>query len=186
MTRLFLCPLLLAILLAGCTPWHMVGGRYAEGSFYEVDLPDGWRRYGPGSESLVVTRDGLALQQISIDRRANDKDLPHTKKKLAKGMLPQEMAEIIIDDIRSNNNIRNQQILENAPAKIAGYPGFKLVYAFETGYGLKKEGTYYAFMEGDTLYGLLYEAPARYYFAKDLPTFDKIKDSFKLVKKGGG
>ena len=183
--RLRLLALLaLVVLLAGCPPWEMVGGRYTTDQYSEMNLPEGWRKFSHASESLLITRDGVMLQKIVVNRLQIDKDLPYTKKKLAKGMLPQEMAEVLIDDFRSNSTIRNQQILENMPVKIDGYPGFKLVCAFETTNGLKKQGAYYGFMEGDAFYLLRYEAPARYYFARDLPTFEKVKDSFKLLKKG--
>jgi len=177
--------LFLSLILTGCPPWQTVQGTYTSSEYFEVKVPDGWRRYTHASEELLITYDGVSLQRVSIDRRAIDKDLAHTKKKLAKGMLPQEISEVIVDNIQSNTGISNQQILENTPATIGGVPGFKLIYTYQTNTGLKKQGAYYGFITGDWYYALIYEAPARYYFAKDLPTFEQLKGSFKLLKKSG-
>ncbi|MFQ5801037.1 MAG: hypothetical protein ACE5HH_04900 [Candidatus Hydrothermarchaeales archaeon] len=131
---------------------------------------------------IRITRDGLTLQQISIGRIAADEELPHTKKKLSNGMLPQELAEVITDDLRSNANITNLQVNENVPATVGGHPGFKLLYTYQTKQGLKIKVAHYGVMSGDWCYYLLYEAPARYYFPKDFPVFEKVKETFKIHK----
>ncbi len=60
-----------------------------------------------------------------------DTELLHTKKKFEKGMLPQEAAEVVIDNLRSNPNILNQNVVENKPVQIGGHPGFKIVYTYQ-------------------------------------------------------
>lgn len=196
--------LLLIFALPACLPYVLVKGRYtASLENFEVDLPDGWRKHdlmwdhSPMSKSLLeelqkrrkltwdivrITKDGLALQQIAIGRVATDEELPHTKKKLSKGMLPQEVAEVFIDNIRSNPNITNQQFTENTPATVGGYPGFKLLYTYRTKQGLKIKRVYYGVMLSNWCYYLIYEAPASHYFAKDYPVFEKVKDSFRILK----
>lgn len=199
--------LFLAITLWACgQPYVMVGGPETEISEnFAVDLPDGWRRHNldrdksPRSkgeldqlierreltwDTIRITRDGLLLQQIGIGRIASNNEFPHTKKKLSEGMLPQEAAEVIIDNLRSNPDITKQQIAENVPAKVGSYPGFKLMYTYQTKRGLTIKGAYYGVMLGKWHYYLLYEAPARYYFAKDLPVFEKVKESFKILTTG--
>jgi hypothetical protein len=196
----------LLLFLSSCAPYVMVGGQYAASSEnFVVDLPEGWRRHeiafdqGPISRKIMelleqrrklswdvirITRDGLLLQQISIGRVPVDDELPHTKKKLSREMLPQEAAEIVIDNLRSNPNITNQEVIENTPTRVGGNPGFKLLYTYQTKEGLKIKAAYYGAMSGNWLYYLLYEAPARHYFDKDHALFEKIKESFKLLKEG--
>lgn len=183
----------------------MVVGKYtAAPQNFEVDLPQGWRKHepafdhfpvsramleelekrrDPSGDVVRITRDGLLIQQIIIGRISIDKEWAHTKRKLAKGMLPQEVAEVIIDNTRSNQNITNQNVLENSPARLSGYPGFKLIYTYRTKEGLRIKGAHYGAVVEDWYYYVLYEAPERHYFAKDYPVFEKIKDGFRLLKR---
>jgi hypothetical protein len=176
--------LLAIFLLWGCATWVAVGGKYAMSSQnFEVKLPDGWRKYELVKDALLITKDGLSLQQIRIGRMSIDKDLDHTKKKFSKEMLPQEVAEMVIDNFRSNPNVISQEIIENTPAQIGGYSGYKFVFTYQTKEGLTKKGVNYGFMSGNWFYEILYEAAERYYFAKDLPAMEKVKDSFRLLKE---
>ena len=185
MKRFNLWLLVLAILPAGCAPWTMVGGSYLTNSEnYEVNLPSGWRKHNQSRDVLRITRDGLTVQEILIGRWPLDKDLPHTKKKLAKGMLPQEAAEVVVDDFRSNSSLDNYQIAENNPSKVGGHAGFKLAYGYQTKAGLKKKGIYYGVLVDKWLYFLNYEAPDRHYFGKDREVFEKIKESFRVLRSG--
>lgn len=178
-------PLLFAtfLLLAGCSVWVMVDGKYSRTSEnYEVELPAGWRRHIQTWDGLRMTKDGLTLQRLTIARLPINRELPHTKKKLARGMLPEEAAEVVVDNIRSNPNIVDQQIEEDVPAKVGGYPGYKLVYTYRTRDGLKKKAIDYGVLVGNWHYHLHFEAPARYYFVKDQGDFEKLKDSFRILK----
>ena len=175
--------LLFIFTLLGCATWVAVGGQHKmDSQNFTVELPDGWRRFNPAGDRLLLTKDGFSLQKIIILRLEVSKELPHTKKKLTKGMLPQEAADVYIDNIRSNTGIMNQEILENSPAQIAGQPGFKIVYKYQTNAGLNIKGATYGFISGDWFYEIIYEATERHYFAKDLPAFEKIKETFSLIK----
>ena len=176
--------LLVAFILCGCVAtWVAVGGNYKSGSEnYTVDLPEGWRQYTPAKDKLLITKDGFTLQRIQIIRAKIDTELTHTKKKFEKGMLPQEAAEVIIDNLRSNPNILNQNIIENTPAQVGGHPGFKIVYTYQNKSGLNKKGVFYGLLTSDWWYEMIYEAPERHYFPQDLPTFEKIIETFRLIK----
>lgn len=49
------------------------------------------------------------------------------KKEFAKGMVPQDVAEVELDEVRSDQGMRNFEMLENVPFQVAGLPAFKLV-----------------------------------------------------------
>ncbi len=189
-------------LLSGCPPYAIIGGKYTSSNEqFTVELPQGWRQHNAAMDSLTIskkilgslssrrkldwdviriTKDGLLLQQISIGRISADEEFPHTKKKLSPGMLIQEAAEVVVDDLRINRKITNQVILENVPTKVGGHSGFKLHYSYRTKDALKMEGIYYGTMVDNWLYYLLYEAAAQHYFDKDLALFEKIKSSFQI------
>lgn len=193
--------------LAACVPYVVVGGRYeATSENFIVDLPQGWRRHELYADAdrisravvenlgkrrklewdvLRMTRDGLLLQQICIGRIPLDEELPHTKKKLSQGMLPQEAAEVITDGVRANPNLIRQEIMENAPATVGGHPGFKLHYHYRTKEELKIEGLFYGALVDRWLYYVLYEAPAQHYFRKDLQLFERTRQSFRILKGRG-
>jgi hypothetical protein len=197
--------LILGLFFAGCTPYTLVGGEYAPSSEnFTVNLPEGWRmhdRYAdhdPTAWAMLmalekrrslkwdvirITRDGLLLQQIAIGRIPFTADWPHTKKKLSQSMLPVEAAELVTDNLRSNPEITHQELLENRPAPVGGFPGFRLYYAYRTKEELKINGLFYGALAGGWLYYLLYEGPAQHYFPKDLQLFETTYQSFQFPTK---
>jgi hypothetical protein len=192
-------------LLVSCgVPYSLVTERHVVSpENFAVDLPQGWRQHNPsydpsyGYKAMLekrrklswdvirLTRDGLLLQQICIGRISLTDELPNTKRKFAQEMIPLEAAEVISSDIRSNSNLRNQDIIENAPVTVGGYPGFKLHYTYRTEDELKVEGLFYGTIVGPWLYYVLYEAPAQHYFVKDLQLFETTRLSFEILKGAG-
>lgn len=182
MKKINLFYLLLILILAACGRWTTVGGQYiADAQNFEADLPSGWRKLNLTTDALLITKDGIPLQYISIKRESVEKELAHTKKKLSKEMLPYEVAELILDNLRSNSEIMNFQLMENLPAKVNGRSGFKLTYTYQTKQGLTKKIVQYGIMLDKYYYEILYVAPARHYFEESLSTFEKVKDSFVIL-----
>ena len=174
--------ILIFVLTAGCAPWTQVGGLYKnESNNFSVELPQGWMKKNQ-EEHLFITRDGASLQCIQIERLKIEDPLKHTKKKFSKGMLPQEASEIILDDIATNPNNLNVEVVENVPVTMSGMPGFKATYTYKNKDDLKLKSIYYGFIAGDWFFGINYNAPQRYYFDKDLKTFEKVVGSFRLIK----
>jgi len=170
------------IFLVGCAPWTRVGGLYkSESHNFSVDLPQGWMRWSLG-KNLLITRDGLSLQYILIERMKIEDSLKHTKKKFSKDMLPQEAAEVILDNIASDQAVLDFRLIENQPVRIGGFSGFRTVYTYKNQDGLKIKSVYCGFIADKWFYGVNYNAAQRYYFDKDIKTFEKVLDSFKLIK----
>lgn len=172
-------------LAAGCVslPWVPAEAQHTVRSgHFSVELPRGWMRWNHGpADEVLVTRDGELLQEILVERVPVDAELRHTKKRLARGMLPQEAAEVIIDNYSSDRSNVDFEVKENSPARVAGFPGFRLTFAYRTRDGLRVKVVYYGFVKDDALYGLRYTAPQRYYFDRDLESFEKVLRSFRLV-----
>ena len=188
LARAMVVLLLLLSTLSGCirapAPWVQVEGPYRmEAQGYEANLPAGWRRVNTVSDSLLLTRDGIALQSIRIERVAVGNELPQTKRAIAKGMSPQDVVEMELDEVRSNQRMRNFELLENVPFQVAGLPGFKLAYSFRAVNGLRLKQVHYGVLVRDWVYRIQYQAPARYYFEKDLATFELVRESFRITEK---
>ena len=97
-------------------------------------------------------------------------------------MLPQEAAEVILDDISSYQAILNLEVLENIPAEISGFSGFKLVFTYKNEDGLRTKSIFYGFMKGEWFYSIGYNSAAIHYFEKDLETFKEVLKSFKVTE----
>ncbi|MFH1442047.1 MAG: hypothetical protein ABIH18_08430 [Candidatus Omnitrophota bacterium] len=166
--------------IAGCATWTKVGGPYLDNSaMYSTELPWGWMKYK--GKDLVITRDGVFLEDITIKRKNINKKLDHTKKKFVKGMLPEEISEIEIDDVMVNPDVYNFELTENIPVIISGQNGFRLTYSFCNKEGLKYKCIRYGFGYGDWIYGLLYTACSTHYFDKNLKDFNNVIKSFKFI-----
>jgi hypothetical protein len=181
----------LMLLLAGCAPFVLASGKQTLPEYeFEVTVPEGWYRamHTPGTleayQGLVLTRDGLVLQQIRVERVAMDKDLTFTKRKFDPKLPPHELAEIELDDHRSNPDVFNLTVEENAPATVEGRRGFRLLYTWQTKDGYRLKRIHYGFLEDKWVYRIFYQAAARHYFDRDLATFEKLRGSFRLLTKG--
>jgi hypothetical protein len=130
---------------------------------------------------LLISKDGPFLQYVLIQERPMDRPFKHTRKTFRKGMLPQEAAEVIIDEIVSDPLVLNFQVIENIPAAINGYNGFRVVYTYKDQDGLKLQTIYYGFIEGEYFYNIRYTAAKRYYFDKDVGAFAQVLNSFRLT-----
>jgi len=144
---------LLACALTACAPWVQVEGPFrVESHGYEVGLPAGWWRATTVGDSLLLTRDGVSLQYIRIERVVVGEELPRKKKKFAKRMSRQDVAEVELDEARSDQGTMNLELLENVPFQVAGLPGFKLMYTFKTESGLRLKRIHYVVLVRNWVY----------------------------------
>ncbi|HEU4684989.1 MAG TPA: hypothetical protein VFS39_10860 [Nitrospira sp.] len=154
----------------------------------EVEWPLEWMTFRPTENDdnakkegivLLLSRDGFSLQTIRLTKQAAGADFKYTQKKLSTGMLPQEVAELTLDNIRANPEVIDLSVIESAPATVLGAPGFKLRYTYRGKTGLTREVGMYGCLDRDMLVILSLDAPRRYYFEKDWPVLDKVKDSLR-------
>lgn len=172
--------LLSVIVITACGPWLHVGGRYESPSrTFRIDIPQGWRRLDT-DKYLLITRDGPFSHYILIQENNIGKSYQHTKKRIRNGMLPHEMAEVIIDEISSDPLVTNFSVVENVPTKIENYDGFKIVFNYRTKEGLNHKTIYQGFVVADRFYSIRYNASAKNYFEQDIVVFEQLLDSFNL------
>jgi hypothetical protein len=147
---------------------------------FSVDIPDGWWKPEYTSKYLL-TKDGPYLQYVLIQQRPLNKPFRNTKKKIRGGMLPQEAAGIIIDELASDRYLMNFSVIENAPATVDGHAGFKILFVYKDKKESQFKTLYYGFISGNSFYNLRYSAAARHYFDKDIADFEQIVSSFQRV-----
>ena len=181
---------LAAYALSGCGPWVQVGGPYrysphpVDPAGFQVILPAEWRRATFIEDSLLLTRDGVSLQYIRIEQVAVGDELAYTKKRFARGMSPLDVAEVELDEARSDQTAKQFELLANVPFQVGGFPGFKLVYTFKTVNGLRLKRVHFGVLVRTWVYRVQYQAAARFYFDKDLATFERVQESFRVTDKG--
>jgi hypothetical protein len=171
---------LAALLVTGCihdqAPWREVGGAYDSGNWFgpriSMPLPVDWMMLNHVEDGLLATRDGFNLQTIAIVRVDPGDPLPHTKKKVVKGMRPNELAEVLLDDLRGGSGVNGFTVVDTRPVTIGGSPGFRAAVAFKDEWGMRVRAVVCGTIVGSRAFRISYLAPARHYFDKDLATFD--------------
>jgi hypothetical protein len=171
----------LAVLVAvGCAPWQYIGkeGMTWQRRPFTGTLPLGWVKMG--TNLLWLTKNGSALEAIQITRFAVDKELPTSKKKFVAGILPQEAAQIVIDEFTLDKTINNFLVVENVPATLSGMPAFKLVATFDNQDGKKSRSIIYGFVLGKWFYEVRYIAAQQHYFNLSVKDFEAFVNGLQV------
>jgi hypothetical protein len=172
----------LLLILTACTPWINGSGSYQSPSrSFSIYIPDGWMRLDTETY-LLVSKEGPFLQYVLVQDRHQDKPFRHTRRKMKEGMLPQEAAEVILNEISADRSVLDFEILENVPVTIDGQDGFRLLFTYTNTDGMKLKSLYYGVLSGQKYFSIRYTAASRYYFSKDIQIFEKILNSFRLRK----
>lgn len=176
--------ILLSIFICGCAAWQLIETQYKwQYAKFEALLPEGWMKLNTGSDLLFLTKDGELLQTIRLFRFriGKDKELPITKKKFTNEMLPQEISELIINELSLDQNKHNFKTLENVPVNISGKDSFRIEYTYKTPDNLVLKVMLYGFKEDKYIYLIQYQAAEQHYFDKDIEVFKKFVSDFKIL-----
>jgi hypothetical protein len=172
--------LLLLLLTAGCVHWVPASGTWRpQDGGYSIELPAGWMRSAANAQ-LLATRDGLPLQGLYVRSFAYGLPLHYAHKPIAKGMLPEEAAEVVRDDIAADIAGKSFSVVESGPARVDGHPAFRLVFRYRTGDKLRMRGVVYGVLGSRGLTTVNFQAPERFYWERDVVEFEKVKDSFRF------
>ncbi len=182
-------PVLLLVALAACATtkppaWVPAEGAFAARGGFQVEGPPGWMRRNfqpPPGGTFLSTRDGTTLQKIlaSSTPLGQPLGLGGSKRPVVAGMSPAELGELVVDDLRASKDLTDVRILENAPAPLAGRPGFRVLAAYRDD-GLPMRAAIHGAIDGQRLFWIAYVAAERHYFPLDLATFDKVRESFRI------
>ncbi len=148
---------------------------------YKVNIPEGWRKID-NNRYLLLTKENPFQQYILVQNRPIGKSFRHTKKKMHTTMLPEEAAQIVVDELISDQNLLNLKLLNNTPLNISGYDGFKILYTYQDGEGHTFKTLYYGFIKADTFFNLRFTAADRFHFQRDIDAFRLMLKSLEIVK----
>lgn len=174
-------------LCCGCAtlgPWtELTLGNYRDNTLgFATTVPSGWMRYNY-ADYFLITRDGLLLNRISVERRDPHKPLEFSKKTFDLNMLPQDLAELEIDNLKSNTNFSQFTLLQNKPTLIDTHEACFLEYTYVTEDGLRVRGKHIDLFHKKWVYRITYEAAQQHYFDASLKDFNCFLESFKLIHK---
>lgn len=181
------CLLTITFLVAGCAAWVRVEQPLAESpdKSFTVELPVGWMRQNNLMfNGIAVTRDGFGLQSITAMKLAHDKAFPTIKKISNAEMLPTELAELALAELKTQDDLSNLEVISKKPAQIADRDAFRLHVRTKNKRGLAVDRVIYGFADKNGFYLLDFEAPRLHYFERDLPAFEKTAKSMKLRNAG--
>ena len=96
-------------------------------------------------------------------------------------MLPSELAELALALVKNELPASRVTLLENTPVLIAGHQGFRLHIKYETSKGLGYEGIISGFATEEQVYLIKYYGTSLHYYPRDLPTYEAVVQSFKVI-----
>ncbi|MFQ6023751.1 MAG: hypothetical protein ACE5NW_13610 [Acidiferrobacterales bacterium] len=175
--------IVIVTLVTACAPWAMIKEPLVEGpgKSFTIELPIGWVRAKFVPNAILATRDGIGIQFIEVVKRSHDNAFPRIKEKTEADMLPSEVAELVIAEIKTDERLSGLKVVRNAPATIGGKTGFRLHLRMKNEDGLRYEAVVYGFVDEAGFYRLAFQAPAIHYFKRDLPAFEEVVKSFHLT-----
>ena len=189
--------------LSGCAPtpyWTLTenANKVAKSTSFEIVVPEGWNRTTAADtwdrltiddkvqtvllERMTASRDGVGLHTITITRRYPDTAFPTIKKKSTANMLPFEVADLYVSDLRKRTGLERLKVLSNKPAQVNGKPAFQLVMEFKNDDGLRIRIVSHGFVDKTGFYTINYRAPTLYYYERDYGEYAKLVRSFRQLK----
>jgi len=180
-----LASMLLVVLLAACVPPPArvdVPLTVAMDKSYTIDLPVGWIRHFSQDGTLLVSKDGFALQTIGVIHRKADAAFPKTKKSASESMLPSELAELQIAEMKTETEqMAALKVLENEPALVGGKEAFRVRTSYLTQRGLEIHRVTYGVADKSGYYRIEFVSPKLFYFDRTFPDFEKSLASFRIA-----
>ena len=169
------------LLSGGCELWKSGGSVFTSSKHaYSLPVPAGWSYATTMGPDFVASKDGLTLQSIAVQVSPLEDALMHSERSLRVDMIPFEVAETIIDDLRADRELDSLAVLRNEPATIGGRVGFKLTLAYRNHDQLRMTETRYAVIHSGQLWTLRFRAPSRHYHGRDLGDFERMVAGFQF------
>lgn len=180
MKNLRLSLLLLVLALSACAPWSAIdpdSRAITVKEDFTLQAPLGWVRRNFDVYEVFLSRDGPLLNFIAINREDHDRELARTKRTTSPELLPQEVAELVIAELKSGSSRGAFTVLSNRPATIGGKPAVRVHARWKTDRGLPIERLTYAMVDQKGRLAFIYEAPGLVYYPKGLADFEAMMKS---------
>ena len=172
---------LIPFLLAGCAPYGKAPKVYQHRrARLRVDVPASWLKYRPTKSALLLTRDGLRLENIEIQLHRVGKKLEGTDRVYNKQMLPLEIADLSLGLIEASDNTKNFDVTDLSLVQIASAQGFRAEGTFVDAAGLEKKMRMYGVLIGEYVIEFTFVAAMTVYFDKYSDEFERAVASARV------
>jgi hypothetical protein len=163
-----------ALVLSGCAVWTKLEGGVVSHAGVSVTAPADWVQLTANRDLLMITRDGLGVQHISVAFLTGDKIFPKTKQAFSVDVAPQELAQRVVGELRQTPEMSGLEIKNVAPATVAGKPGFRALVEWRN----ERGAAFQRVVAGSAVDGGLlivqYHALKRHFYERDLKTFESV------------
>ncbi|MEM9173244.1 MAG: hypothetical protein AAGA84_11115 [Pseudomonadota bacterium] len=183
--RLYIVAVLCAAMSA-CVTWPVGTGEpfVDKTKGYAYTAPIGWYQ-SPAKltrdKLRTFTRDGSTLQNIVVGRIAHKNAFSSIDKDATPEMLPQDIAENVIADIKAFLPNDTFTVQTNAPATLAGNEGVRISGEFVSEEGLRIRLTgYYANTE-DGIYSAVFRAPTLHFYDQHIEEFETSVRTLRIL-----
>jgi len=172
---------LILMVATACAPFNGTGRGPDSGTrHFSIQYSKPWMELNY-RKHLVLTKDGPFSQYILVQQRPVDQPFKNTKRRLSEGMLPEEAAQVILDEMASDRTLMNFQLLENHPAAVNQYEGFRIVFSYRTPDGISFKTIYCGLLQKGWFYSIRYNASEGHYSDTDVKTFENVLQSFQIT-----
>ncbi len=173
--------LLLAVvaLVSGCAVWTRLDGATLSHAGASIKTPVDWMHLSARKDSLMITRDGVGIQFIDAAYLVDDKIFPKSKQVFSKDSPPQEMAQRFVGELRQLPGLTGLEVKNVAPETVAGRPGFRVLVEWRNDRGAAFQRVIAGAAVDNGLLVLQYQSLKRYFYARDLPEFERVLQSLK-------
>ena len=184
MHRITIC--LAALALCACSGSSSVqptsGSVPVEGLGVQVDTPAGWYRLaGAPNGSIVLTKNGIEIESITVSRFPLGQKLPNSSKQFADGMSPDAAADVDISNHEFAPGINGFEVLDRGTAVIDGRDCYYYSYSYLASFGQSQNAKNYGCIVAPYVYRFHYSAPAQKWFPESLPAFDALVKSARIL-----
>lgn len=187
------------LIISSCkSTWMTVNQKtqHVKLSRIELDLPSGWMIYSDhfnqysvarigvkdrNVERVMITKNGFLLDVIDIVEFKLRDAFPSVGVSAEKAMLPFELSELWLAELKIRSNRDRLEILSNEPVRLAGQDGFKLQYSVTDSKGLVLNNLHYGFIVNDRFYSVSYQAPSEHFYNAGLADANKLIQSIKSL-----
>jgi hypothetical protein len=176
--------LIIVGLLTGCPgQWVKVKDtdRNLDTQYYSLELPSNWVKIQYQGD-WIISRDGPSIQKIVISGADHDDAFPSAELKSSTQMLPSELAERYIADLKKEDQdgLPSFQLEKNQPISVGDKQGFYIQAKYRTESGINYRIQAAGFVSDKGFVSISYTAPVLHYYERYSNQFDQIVASLKV------
>ena len=155
---------LITCILAGCgVSWIEAEGP-VDKKRYSISIPENWLIINHSSNHLVASRNGPLLESVEVNLHSYDNELANSDRTISADMLPLELVEAIVTDLRANENLFEVELVTSSPIEANGHNGYRFEATYTTKDGLRIGHIEDGYVTEKGLIRAVYTAPMRHYF----------------------